>query len=120
MSRHLRLSLACLSHPSKGSLGGAPGVDNADGTSMFLSDVGFEVQSFLCSLAGSAFPPEASCLPGMAAPTEPRSEVADEEPPANSPWPPSFLQNPYNPGFCNNVAADQASNNCYNYGVNQK
>ena len=25
MSRHLRLSLACLSHPSKGSLGGAPG-----------------------------------------------------------------------------------------------
>lgn len=54
----------------------------------------------------------------MAAPT--RSQSAEEESLAKSPWPPGFLQNPYNPGFWNNVAADQANNNCYNYGLNQK
>lgn len=41
-------------------LDGVIRVDCADGTSMFFSDVGFEVQTFLCGLAGSAFPPGAS------------------------------------------------------------
>src|SRR5208283_2960382 len=80
-------------------LDGVLRVDYADGTSLFFSDLGYEVQSFLCQAAGSAFPAGAACLPSASAPTLWQS--AEVEPPAKSPWPRSFLNNPYNPAFWN-------------------
>ncbi len=90
---------------------------NGSPSAFFADTDNLDVQAFLCQLAGSLFPAGASCLPDAPIGV---SQIAGPQPPAVSPWPITWLRDPYNPAFWNappQTAFIERKNNCYNYGT---